>query len=177
MQDRIPTKPNRWSMKDVATQETTLVELTRADEPTQEGTPLNKASFLKDATAALFGLTSAAVPDDILAAIASGRSKIESGTYSGTGVYGSGNANSITFGFTPKLVIIRTTGTSNYNQMVAPYIYGNTEFLVGTGTTATQWRRQVASVSGNTLTWYSDGGNAASQLNASGKTYYWTAIG
>lgn len=67
MQDRIPTKPNRWSMTNVATQETTLVELTRADEPTQQGTPLNKNSFLKDATAALFGLTSAAVPDDILA--------------------------------------------------------------------------------------------------------------
>ena len=40
---------------------------TRADQPTQEGTPINKASLLKDATAALYGLGTGAVPDDVLA--------------------------------------------------------------------------------------------------------------
>lgn len=33
----------------------------------QQGTPLNKATLLKDATAALFGLTNTAVPDEVLA--------------------------------------------------------------------------------------------------------------
>lgn len=36
-----------------------------ADNPTQEGTFINKATLLKDATAALFGLGAAAVPDDV----------------------------------------------------------------------------------------------------------------
>lgn len=40
------------------------------DAPTQEGTPLNKATLLKDATAALYGKDATAVPDDILAKIA-----------------------------------------------------------------------------------------------------------
>ena len=42
-------------------------DMVRADDPTQAGTPLNKATFLKDATAALFGLGTDAVPDDVLA--------------------------------------------------------------------------------------------------------------
>lgn len=38
-----------------------------ADNPTQVGSPFNKATLLKDATAALFGYADSAVPDDILA--------------------------------------------------------------------------------------------------------------
>lgn len=38
-----------------------------ADNPLHEGTPLSKETLLQDATAALFGLTNTAVPDDVLA--------------------------------------------------------------------------------------------------------------
>ena len=65
MQDRVPLYPGRVKLNPVSGQANTF-DLTRADQPTQEGTPLNKASLLKDATAALFGKTNAAVPDDIL---------------------------------------------------------------------------------------------------------------
>ena len=65
MQDRVPLYPGRVTLTPVSGQANTY-DLTRADQPTQEGTPLNKASLLKDATAALFGETNAAVPDDIL---------------------------------------------------------------------------------------------------------------
>lgn len=65
MKDRIPLYPGRVKLNPVSGQANTF-DLTRADQPTQEGTPLNKASLLKDATAALFGKTTAAVPDDIL---------------------------------------------------------------------------------------------------------------
>lgn len=65
MKDRIPLYPGRVKLNPVSGQANTF-DLTRADQPTQEGTPLNKASLLKDATAALFGKTNAAVPDDIL---------------------------------------------------------------------------------------------------------------
>lgn len=66
MQDRIPLYPGRVKMTPVAGQANTF-DMVRADDPTQAGTPLNKATFLKDATAALFGLGPGAVPDDVLA--------------------------------------------------------------------------------------------------------------
>mgnify|MGYP004657688167 CR=1 FL=1 len=65
MQDRVPLYPGRVTMTPVAGQANTY-DMARADDPTQEGTPLNKATLLKDATAALYGKTNAAVPDDIL---------------------------------------------------------------------------------------------------------------
>lgn len=66
MQDRVPLYPGRVKMTPVAGQANTY-DMTRADDPTQAGTPLNKATLLKDATAALFGLGTGAVPDDVLA--------------------------------------------------------------------------------------------------------------
>lgn len=51
MQDRVSLYPGRVKLEPVAGQANTY-DLTRADQPTQEGTPLNKASLLSDATAA-----------------------------------------------------------------------------------------------------------------------------
>lgn len=65
MQDRIPLYPGRVTMTPVAGQANTF-DMVRADDPTQVGTPLNKATLLKDATAALYGLGTGAVPDDVL---------------------------------------------------------------------------------------------------------------
>lgn len=63
MLDRVPTKPGRTKMThDDGTVE--CVTLERADEPTQEGTPLNKSTLLSDETAAQYGLSgSNAIPD------------------------------------------------------------------------------------------------------------------
>lgn len=66
MKDRVPLYPGRVTLTPVSGQANTY-DLTRADQPTQEGTPLNKANLLKDATAALYGLGADAVPDDVLA--------------------------------------------------------------------------------------------------------------
>ncbi len=68
MQDRESLYPGRVKLEPVAGQ-ANLYDLTRADQPTQEGTPLNKASLLKDATAARLGLGTSAVPDDVLARV------------------------------------------------------------------------------------------------------------
>ena len=68
MKDRIPLYPGRVTLTPVSGQANTY-DLTRADQPTQEGTPLNKASLLKDATAALYGKTAEAVPDDLLSVL------------------------------------------------------------------------------------------------------------
>lgn len=65
MKDRVPLHPGRVQLTPVPGQENTF-DLVRADQPTQEGTPLNKANLLKDDTAALFGMGTDAVPDDVL---------------------------------------------------------------------------------------------------------------
>lgn len=67
MQDRVPTKPNRVRIQPEDGSPAFYATMTRADEPTQNGTPLNKNTFLKDTTAALFGLDNQAVPDDVFA--------------------------------------------------------------------------------------------------------------
>lgn len=66
MNDRISLYPGRVKMTPVAGQANTF-DMVRADDPTQVGTPLNKATLLKDATAALYGLGTGAVPDDVFA--------------------------------------------------------------------------------------------------------------
>lgn len=44
--------------------------------------------------------------------------KIETGSYVGTGTYGASNPNTLTFGFTPKVVIISINGTSTYGGAI-----------------------------------------------------------
>ena len=68
MQDRVSLYPGRVKLEPVAGQ-ANLYDLTRADQPTQEGDPLNKASLLKDYTCGLLGLPNTAVPDDALLAL------------------------------------------------------------------------------------------------------------
>lgn len=76
MQDRVPTYPGRVTLTPVPGQANTY-DLVRADDPTQEGTPLNKATFLQDSTCALLDLPNTAVPNDAFAKLALG-----------TGMYG-----------------------------------------------------------------------------------------
>lgn len=67
MQDRVPVDPGRVLITPENGAAPYYATMARADNPTQEGTPLNKANLLKDDTAALYGLDASAVPDDALA--------------------------------------------------------------------------------------------------------------
>lgn len=79
MKDRIPTKPGRVQLVP-SPDDDDLFILTRSDEPTQEGTPLNKASLLSDATAAEFGLTGDnATVNNALALVSGNYSRIRTG--------------------------------------------------------------------------------------------------
>ena len=69
MQDRVPLYPGRVTLTPVAGQANTY-DMARADQPTQEGTPLNKANLLSDQVASLIGLTSSAVPNDMFNVLA-----------------------------------------------------------------------------------------------------------
>ena len=68
MQDRAPTPGQEGRVlitpEDGSAPYYATIEM--ADNPTNPGTPLNKDSLLKDATAALFKLGADAVPDDVL---------------------------------------------------------------------------------------------------------------
>lgn len=77
MKDRISLYPGRVKLTPVAGEENTF-DMVRADQPTQEGTVLNKANLLSDETAALYGKNDTTVPDDILNLLAKAAIIIES---------------------------------------------------------------------------------------------------
>lgn len=95
--------------------------------------------------------------------------KIETGSYVGTGTYGSGGKNSLTFGFVPAILII-TVDYVNYHYVNSGYIVCNS------GGHSGQNGNIEAIVDGNTVSWYS-GNSAQVQLNTSGLTYKYVAIG
>lgn len=201
MQDRVPLYPGRVKMTPVAGQANTY-DMVRADDPTQAGTPLNKATLLKDATAALFGKTNTAVPDDILSLLSKSvlaqtvgedttltdvlgtkltvGVQIETGSYVGTGTYGQANPNTLTFGFVPKFVWIWPK--SSFRGSTAVFAG---RFYVTFGrwgyyyeSTDTFINFDTMSMSGNTLTWWHpDATKPSYQLNMSDMDYYYLAIG
>ena len=117
--------------------------------------------------------------------------KIATGSYTGTGTYGSSNQNTLTFPFEPKLVIVtgRTNTSSDYQSMGIFVQGAQWTFGAGAGTqlnTAVSRGNNGANQitwNGNTISWYTlctattANYRPAAQLNSSGRTYYYIAIG
>ena len=95
--------------------------------------------------------------------------RIEHGSYTGTGTYGSGNPSSLTFGFVPKTIIIYEDGIHVQNIEA---IYGSQYVRVTYSTTNTATPTWDGST---TFKWYASG--ASNQMNSSGVSYYYVAIG
>ena len=202
MQDRVPLYPGRVKMTPVAGQANTY-DMVRADDPTQAGTPLNKATLLKDATAALFGKTNAAVPDDILSLLSKSvlaqtvggdtvltdvlgtkltvGVQIGTGSYVGTGTYGQAKPNTLTFGFVPKFLIISALrgypGRTDYRgfAFLGPYGGFASKNYHYWDDSSQSLNPLFAEVSGNTISWYKD--SALYQMNDTQTTYFYVAIG
>ncbi len=122
-----------------------------------------------------------------------GVSRIETGSYVGKDTYGSGNANSLTFSFVPKIVVIHyfgsksSSGTSGISLMffadalTSSYkssVYGSVLVSNYTNTYGGLFEtssNQYAKLSGKTLSWYAN--SAKVQANVSGLTYRYYAIG
>ncbi|MGN1116725.1 MAG: hypothetical protein ACI4TH_09160 [Candidatus Ornithomonoglobus sp.] len=103
----------------------------------------------------------------------SGVAKIVTGTYTGTGTYGSDNPCTLTFDFTPKAVFLGLNSDNTVGLFVSPYIWGADNFVVTASKTAYV---NTVSLDENTMSWYS-GQTVGSQLNAANTVYSYVAIG
>ena len=163
-----------------------------ADGWQQLATALSKGNLLSDATAALINTlvgSTPSTPDAALAAITgkaqtlyNGRVQIATGSYTGTGTYGSANKNTLVFQFTPKIVIIVPEFLSYSNANAAFSYYGI--FINGAGAARTDLSLgNSLGVSltwgSNSVSWYSNSNVA--QLNSNNtdnlKCYRYIAIG
>lgn len=187
MQDRVSLYPGRVKLEPVAGQANTY-DLTRADQPTQEGTPLSKANLLSDATAAAIKALLASQTEDPatpnaalnilahavedVATVAAGKCSIENSTYTGTGTYGSANPVTLTFPQKPRLIII--FGVSALTLIHDDNMEGYSPIITYYNNTAV-WRANNVSWSGATLSFYNTT-DARSQANTSGTIYYVTAF-
>lgn len=90
------------------------------------------------------------------------------GSYVGTGAYGTDNPNELTFPFEPK-IIIGITPEDDSSALTRSMIRPNQQSYVGSYPLYVTW-------DGNSVSWYSLNGGTQ-QLNRSGKTYYYVALG
>ena len=103
------------------------------------------------------------------------KTRIATGSYTGTGTVGRNNKNSLTFDFEPKLLIIRTPSPSGYATTIGvTFVYGidyqfNDIVAMSESGCYVSWE-------GNTVTWYAEK-QAGDQSNNSGTKYYYVAIG
>lgn len=123
MQDRVSATPGRMLITPENGQPAFYATVKMADNPTVEGTPLNKANLLTDATAALYGLGTDAVPDKAFAKLktmvdaaqsaAGDKAKLVVGSYTGNErPTTSPTSRKIELGFTPKAVFVAASGSS-----------------------------------------------------------------
>lgn len=179
MQDRTPTYPGRVTLTPVIGQ-TDTYDMQMADEPTQAGTPPVKANLLSDDAAALVWRGSPPLGPTVslaLSELATENAKMSTGGYTGTGTYGAGSPNTLSFDFEPKLVFItghRSTGAdSNYIEtalLIRPFtMYTANLVASGIALGSVGW-------DGKSVSWHSET-NAHNQSNVSGRQYEYIAFG
>lgn len=112
----------------------------------------------------------------------SGYGRIQTGTYAGTGTYGSTNPTSLTFNFTPKLIFvfdIEGLLAQPSNGQTYYVSYGMILWAPGISKDKVSYypdQYRYYTLGGNKFSWYADGPNANYQLNAN-RTYRWVAFG
>lgn len=124
-----------------------------------------------------------------LGQIGEGMTKIETGSYVGTGTYGSSKPNVLTFPFAPKLFSIYGIGGSSIalleqnsadarNVIFPPQSHLTTTYVADKAP-CINYRNEgygKRSADGKTIYWYNNS-SAQHQLNSSSTTYYYFAIG
>lgn len=144
----------------------------------------NKTETLSTTTAALYGLSNTAVPDEVFAMLKPiiddmkaavdkcGNCEIYTTSYVGTGASGSSTPNTLTFPKAPVLVLIHG-GHSNawgaYAEKMGLLVRGS-HILVPQVNNSALWPT-TWSADGKMVSWYTVNSDAEEQLNASGSTY------
>ena len=124
------------------------------------------------------GCTSLTALATALATADSGLGKIVTGSYSGTGGYGTNNKKSLTFSAPPKLLVVMpASNTSNGQRGGFIALRGISSSRAGgiMDDVSGDWGQLYYTWDGNTVTWYSPN-NEYSQQNLNGMTYYYFAI-
>lgn len=111
--------------------------------------------------------------------------KISTGSYKGSGTYGANNPNILTFGFTPKLVIIEhpkdkygysmlliNTGNTGNISRLCNYIY----FTYNNSIRNVHWNYNYVIWTDTTVQWHNTD-SSTGQFNAPSYTYNYVAIG
>lgn len=99
--------------------------------------------------------------------------KIATGSYVGTGTYGAYNPCSLTFDFAPRFVVVLGF---NLAYKATLFVYNCTQSSPYNASDTTdnkitvEWQQ-------NTIVWSNTYSSASYQLNSSGTTYYYIAIG
>lgn len=187
MQDRISNHPNRWVLTPVTGQANTY-DFTRADDPTQVGTPLNKATFLPDAVASAIesatGVSGVTLPGEALDAIATYLNnigatnnivKMETGSYVGAGGTTQTDSVSLTFSFKPRFLLLLKSGEYvNITQQgnCTAWMYPAT--LMHNSNTVTYDNDKTLSWVNTTTT---QSNRPSYRMDVSGTTYYYLALG
>ena len=131
----------------------------------------------------LFGYVNSPFPDAYPPAVSDGytynplgqlgdKVRIATGSYTGTGTYGSSNPNSLTFSFPPEFLVVSPNQEPYRLFLVRGMTKSNTSPTGGSdGNVAVAW-------DGSTVSWYGDStGDAYLQLNRRGTPYFYFAIG
>ena len=105
------------------------------------------------------------------------KTSIETGSYVGTGTSGSGNPNTLTFGFEPKFVHIQSYSIGNGDSTgygFAFFLSGARGFTIGPSSSNDLFSLN-AKFNKNILSWYQD--NEYAQLNEKSVKYFFAALG
>lgn len=110
---------------------------------------------------------------------------IASGSYIGTGFYGENYPNPLSFSFAPKIIWCADdmefmNGTNSIHMLYMPLVSTTYSKYCGfAGSGAKSYAYGKKSTDGKTIYWYCNSSSygAGGQLNSSGTTYYYTAIG
>lgn len=109
--------------------------------------------------------------------------QIETGSYTGTGTYGSDNPNKLTFGFVPKIVVVYGKSTSGNSLFISLAIICTTGGYSTAGTpfgnSDAPWKAILSEVVEKTISWFTGATSSGTsyQLNNSGTQYQYIAIG
>lgn len=105
------------------------------------------------------------------------KTSIETGSYVGTGTSGSGNPNTLTFGFEPKFVHIQSYSIGNGDSTgygFAFFLSGGRGFTIGPSSSNDLFSLN-AKFNKNILSWYQ--ANEYAQLNEKNVKYFFAALG